>query len=104
VVEVRLMKANSVLFPTLMPKRSFHRYYPSVLKMPQYHNLTGTAQPSALPFLPRSLCVLSDEWLDVILPCASLSQWALLAAFISDKAHQSMQIRHALIAINERRE
>jgi hypothetical protein len=55
------MKANPVLFPTLMPKRSFHRYYPSVLKMPQYHNLTGTAQPSALPFLPRSLCVLSGE-------------------------------------------
>ncbi|WP_421286641.1 hypothetical protein [Aeromonas veronii] len=60
-VEVRLMKANPVLFPTLMPKRSFHRYYPSVLKMPQYHNLTGTAQPSALPFLPRSLCLLSGE-------------------------------------------
>ncbi|MFM5811973.1 hypothetical protein ACET6J_15525 [Aeromonas veronii] len=84
-VEVRLMKANPVLFPTLMPKRSFHRYYPSILKMPQYHNLTGTAQPSALPFLPRSLCVLSDEWRDVILPCTSLSQSTLLGTFMTGR-------------------
>ncbi|WP_446892142.1 hypothetical protein [Aeromonas veronii] len=84
-VEVRLMKANPVLFPTLMPKRSFHRYYPSVLKMPQYHNLTGTAQPSALPFLPRSLCVLSGEWRDVTLPCASLSQYSQLGTFMTGR-------------------
>ncbi|WP_368221109.1 hypothetical protein, partial [Aeromonas sp. R3-1] len=74
-----------VLFPTLMPKRSFHRYYPSVLKMPQYHNLTGTTQPSALPFLPRSLCVLSGEWRDVTLPCASLSQCLQLGTFMTGR-------------------
>jgi hypothetical protein len=53
--------------------------------MPQYHNLTGTAQPSVLPFLPRSLCVLSGEWRDVTFLCASLSQWALLAVLMTGR-------------------